>query len=255
MLPLEVQHTSINWMFVVRAETSNGLMLGKLKLILKYNGEKNVSYIVEKYNTYQCLKMGTLCSANISGDPAIECLPCESLCDNYQPAEDPLLILLIKLTEYINRLQATCDNIVAEKLTAEVQSVLIDPSQVDHVNRAYKWSKTDEARLTRLTSAAKSLEAPASWSWNACPGSRQFDFNYARLKLAVTEQLEFKLHHCEQCKTTSVLIGIDEMNANVCIDCTELNQTRPGKTRSDKESSLESVLPFTLDYPALRVAT
>jgi len=55
--------------------------------------------------------------------------------------------LLTKLSQYHGHLFSQSDNILTEKLSAEVAAVINDASQVDDVSRAFTWSTEDEARL------------------------------------------------------------------------------------------------------------
>ena len=84
-----------------------------------------------------------------------------------QSSSDDVDPLLTKLTRYHDELFSQSDNILTEKLSAEVADVLHDTSKVDDVSRAFTWSPEDEARLNRLNTQAKELQTPAKWTWTA----------------------------------------------------------------------------------------
>jgi hypothetical protein len=64
------------------------------------------------------------------------------------PAENPLLQ---KLTDYHRRISKQVDNIVTEKLSPEVEAVIADVSEVDDIQREFKWRVPEDVeRLNRL---------------------------------------------------------------------------------------------------------
>ena len=65
--------------------------------------------------------------------------------------------ILSKLTEYHQQLSSEAESIVTGKLTAEVLSIIENPDIVDDVNRPFKWSKQDVARLNETNSNVKQL--------------------------------------------------------------------------------------------------
>jgi hypothetical protein len=68
------------------------------------------------------------------------------------------------------------------------------------------------------------------------------------MQLAVTDELEFKIIHCKQCKSTGLLVGLDQIHADVCIDCLQLNNTRDSKKKQDKQAAWEEVRA-PMEYP------
>ena len=157
--------------------------------------------------------------------------------------------LLSRLTEYHNKLSSEAESIVTEKLSAEVLSVLENPDIVDDVSRQFKWSKDDEHRLNQMNMEVKKLVQPQSWTWAAQPGTEQYKYNHARMKLAVTTHLDFVIIHCEQCKCTGILVGLDQIHSQYCYDCMVLNRTKDSKEKTVKIKAWEAVCPKTLDYP------
>ena len=71
--------------------------------------------------------------------------------------KDPLLE---RLTHYHSRLLSEVDNVLTEKVSAEVNEVVNDLSQVDDIRRSFQWSKADEERLNRMNAEAKKLSTP-----------------------------------------------------------------------------------------------
>jgi len=69
-------------MFVVIREMDDGLLWGRLLLVLVHGGH-TVYFVVEKCRAVHCLDMGTLCVEKFDGDYDIECLRCNQLLDYY----------------------------------------------------------------------------------------------------------------------------------------------------------------------------
>jgi len=70
--------------------------------------------------------------------------------------------LLKKLTQYHDRLYSGADNILTEKVTAEVLDVVADPSNIDNENREYRWSKNYEKKLNILNARQGTCRPPRS---------------------------------------------------------------------------------------------
>lgn len=68
--------------------------------------------------------------------------------------------LLKRLTDYHNRLSAQVDNVLTEKVSAEVKKVVSDLSQIDDFRRTFQWSEADEQRLNHLNAEAKKMRTP-----------------------------------------------------------------------------------------------
>jgi len=75
--------------------------------------------------------------------------------------------LLQKLTHYHNSVCLGADNILTEKLSAEILAVISDVSKVGDVNREFQWTKDDALRLNALNRQAKDLKTPSKWTWAA----------------------------------------------------------------------------------------
>ena len=69
-------------MFVVIREFDDGLLLGRLVLVLVHRGD-TVYFVVEKCRAVRCLDMGTLCVEEFNDDHNIECLRYNQLLDYY----------------------------------------------------------------------------------------------------------------------------------------------------------------------------
>jgi hypothetical protein len=120
--------------------------------------------------------------------------------------------------------------------------------------RQFSWSKEDEERLNRLTAEAKTLVLP-KFPWNPTPDSTQWKYIHSRFQFLVEEQLQWKLLKCPQCSVTALLVGMDEIKSEVCMQCLELNRKHP-TTRAKYENAWNKVKPADNppDLPRLSVA-
>jgi len=130
--------------------------------------------------------------------------------------QDPLLS---KLTVYHNRLSSQADNILTEKLSAEVAEVVNDLSQIDDVSRLFQWSKADEVKLNQLNVDAKKLQTPAKWTWAAKEGTGQFDYNHKCLQYLVEHELQTVVEHRDKWKSTGILVGLDQIDSVYSHNC------------------------------------
>jgi hypothetical protein len=162
-----------------------------------------------------------------------------------QGVQDPLLT---KLTSYHNRLSSYVDNVVTEKLSAEVREVVLDVSKIDDVSRPFRWTKEDEATLNRLNADAKKLQTPQKWTWAAKHGTDQYEYNHKRMEYLVEHELQTIVRHCERCKCTGILVGADQLDSLCCYDCIVDNRLNE-KVRKEKTQAWESVRPRTMEYP------
>jgi len=68
--------------FVVMREIDNGLLLGRVVLILVHRGD-SLFFILEKCRSIRCLDMGTLCVQETDDGCDMECVSCNQLLDYY----------------------------------------------------------------------------------------------------------------------------------------------------------------------------
>ena len=92
------------------------------------------------------------------------------------------------------------ENILTEKLSAEVLDVVDKPSQIDDLSREFRWTKDDETRLNGLNEQARILKTPSKWRWAAKEGSEQYEYNHKRMQFLVEHQLETVIKECNKCK-------------------------------------------------------
>ena len=159
--------------------------------------------------------------------------------------KDPLLS---KLRVYHNHLSLQADNILTEKLSAEVAEVVNDLSQIDDISRPFQWSKADEARLNQLNADAKKLQTPGQWTWAAKEGTDQFDYNHKRLQYFVQHELQTVVKHCDNCKSTGILVGLDQIDSAYCHDCT-VDRTTNKQTNMQRCRAWDMVRPRDKEYP------
>jgi len=104
--------------------------------------------------------------------------------------------LLHLLTRYHERLSVEAENILTEKLSAEVLDVEVEPSQIDDVSREFRWTKADETRLNGQNEQARNLKTPSKRRWAAKEGSEQYKYNHKRMQSLVEHQLEMVFKEC-----------------------------------------------------------
>jgi len=54
-----------------------------------------------------------------------------------------------------------------------------------------------------------------------------------QMEFCMEKQLDAKVIHCSQCKSTGVLVGLNQMKSDVCVDCKYTNEM---KTSSKKKN-------------------
>jgi len=160
-----------------------------------------------------------------------------------QRSTDTANPLLTKLTHYHDRLYSESDNVLSQKLSAEVVAVLHDASKVDDVTRAFTWSLEDRARLNQLNAQTKQLQTPAKWTWAAKEGTAQFEYNHKRMQFLVQHEMETIVKHYD-CK--GVLVGMDQVHSKCCYDC--VSERASWKA---KKEAWTGVRPQTLEYHGL----
>jgi len=158
--------------------------------------------------------------------------------------------LLQKLTHYHNSVCLGADNILTEKLSAEVLAVISDVSKVGDVNREFQWSKDDELRLNALNWQVKDLKTPSKWTWAAKEGTDQFTYNHKRMQYLVEHELETVIKHCDKCKSTGILVGKDQVDAAYCYDCMSERRCSE-KLKSERSDAWTTVRPPSLEYHGL----
>lgn len=162
--------------------------------------------------------------------------------------KDPLLD---KLTGYHNRLLSEVDNILTEKLSAEVKDVVNDLSQIDDVRRPFCWSQADEHKLNELNAQAKKLRTPEKWTWAAKEGTDQFEYNHKRMQYFVQHELQTVVKHCDKCKSTGILVGVDQIDSAYCHDCVVAENFRSKTVKSEKGKAWDLVRPKSMAYPQM----
>ena len=154
--------------------------------------------------------------------------------------------LHVKLKKYHDMLLHSVNNISTQKLSEEIQDVIADLKQITEVNRTFKWTKADEERLNELNVVCRTLPVPVGWFWAATDDSRQGIFNKKRMELCMEKELEAKVIHCKQCMSTGVLVGLDQVNSEICMDCV----TQKGfSTKAKLEEAWAKVRPAVETYP------
>ena len=157
--------------------------------------------------------------------------------------EDPLLTLL---TDYHNSLSSSATSLVTERVSPEVLSVISDPTKIDDVRRQYTWSKADEARLNGLNTQAKALQIPSHWTWAAKDGSLQHEYNNKRMNFYVRNELETVIKTCNNCKSTGILVGLEQNKFECCRDCSF--DRRPAKVKREFFDEWAKVRPMSQTY-------
>ena len=140
------------------------------------------------------------------------------------------------------------ENILTEKLSAEVLDVIAEPSQVDSVSREFRWTKDDETRLNGMNEQVRNLKTPSKWRWAAKEGTEQFEYNHKRMQFLVEHELETVIKHCKDCKCTGILVGMDQIECEKCIDCVAESCCRSENLKTEKAAAWDAVRPSSLEY-------
>jgi len=155
-----------------------------------------------------------------------------------------------KLRAYHDHLLANVDNVSTEKLSHEITEVIADPKFISQERRPLTWSKDDETRLNVLSAESKTLPVPENWYWCAKPGSQQALFNTKRMEFCIETELKHKLLHCPNCKSTGILVGLNQIDSEVCYDCLQLQSRKVKKDKVLKyDKSWSKVKPTTNLFP------
>jgi hypothetical protein len=153
----------------------------------------------------------------------------------------------LALKAYHDQLSTTVENLTTEKISKEVAAV-IDVAAMEsreHKERdtaqQFCWSKEEEEKLNKLTAEAKTMVMP-KFRWNAPTNSTQGRYNHSRFQFLVKEQLQWRILKCPQCSVTTLLVGLDEINSDLCMQCVEMNRKRP-ETRKKYMDAWSRVKP------------
>lgn len=166
----------------------------------------------------------------------------------YSRANKQVDPLYEKLKRYHDCLLETIDNVTTQKLPSEVLDVLADPSKVDDVECTFAWSKEDEVRLNKLNEDTKKLQMRDDWYWRSDKNSIYREHNEERMQFCVDNEFVEKIIHCPQCKSTGLLVGLDQIDSSLCYDCVKLNALRSEKEKTEMNMAWEKVRP-TESYP------
>jgi len=171
---------------------------------------------------------------------------------NYPPLKQNMIVddneMHLKLKTYHDQLLGKLSNVSTEKVTDEIREVIADLTQMKDEKRKFTWSKNDENRLNLLNTACKALPVPSSWFWAADDKSQQGIFNEKRMEFCIQKELETKIIHCPECESTGVLVGLDQINSAICVDCLDLKYMN-NQTRKSHIDAWAKVKPASQNYP------
>jgi len=159
-----------------------------------------------------------------------------------------------KLKQYHDSMLQRVQNTATEKLCREVQDVVEDCSLIDSKIQSQqavsdRWTAEDGERLKGLNASAKSLPVPDEWYWAAKDDTERGQFNKKRLEFCMETELQAKIIHCPQCDSTGILVGLDQIESEVCYDCLLLYQLGATKKAEAVKESWKSVRPVSSSYP------
>ena len=128
-----------------------------------------------------------------------------------------------------------------------------DLTEIDDVRRPFRWSEADKQKLNELNAEANKLQTSEKWTWAAKEGTDQYEYNHKRLlQYFVQHALETVVKHCKKCKSTGILVGLDQIDSKHCYDCMiSDSQTRSEKKKYEKQSAWEAVRPKRTAYPKM----
>ena len=69
-----------------------------------------------------------------------------------------------KLKDYHDNMLVTVPNTTTEKLSQEIEQVVLNQAEMDDRNRKFKWNKEEESRLNDLNMACKLLQPRDRWT-------------------------------------------------------------------------------------------
>jgi len=76
---------------------------------------------------------------------------------------------------------------------------------------------------------------------------------YKRLQYFVQHELQTVVKHCDWCKSTGILVGVDQIDSACCYDCMAANNSTGQKKKAEKEKAWDSVRPKSMEYPKVVV--
>ena len=66
--------------------------------------------------------------------------------------------------------------------------------------------------------------------------------------MCVTNECQWKLIECPRCQSTGVLIGLDQVQLDICYDCFKIRQVSQ-KEKEQKDETWNKVRPVSKEYP------
>jgi hypothetical protein len=154
----------------------------------------------------------------------------------------------LELEEYCEFLSTVVDNFATQRLSNEVKEVILSEEETKNEKRAYTWTVKEQDSLNKLNEETKMLKTPSQWTWSARDDSAQGIYNDERMKLCIEQELAYKIISCSKCMCKTLLVGLDQINSKICIDCTELNHCKNVTKKKDNEA-WNKVKPQSQSYP------
>jgi hypothetical protein len=128
-----------------------------------------------------------------------------------------------RLKAYHDNLAEIAENVVTLKLSPEALDVIREPCKTDDPNRNLSRSESDQSRLSALTAVTKDLKLREKWYWRHDGTYYRREYNERRLQFCVEKELVERVIICPHCKSTGLLIGLDQIDSSVCYECTSMN--------------------------------
>ena len=116
------------------------------------------------------------------------------------------------------------------------------------MTREFRWTKDDETRLNGMNEQVRNLKTPSKWRWAAKEGSEQYEYNHKRMQFLVEHELETVIKHCNDCKCTGILVGMDQIECQNCIDCVAESGCRSENMKTERAAAWDAVRPSSLEY-------
>ena len=63
------------------------------------------------------------------------------------------------------------------------------------------------------------------------------------------KELESKVIHCEQCGSTGILVGLDQVTSTICVHCLEHNSNRSSEKKAQFNEAWDKVRPVNKTFP------
>jgi len=111
------------------------------------------------------------------------------------------------------------DNFLTEWVTGEVKDVVVGLSEINNIRRAFLWSEADQEKLNHPNAEAKTLQTTDKWTWAAKHGTDQCEYNHKQLQYFVHHELQTAVKHCDRCKSTGILVGLNQIDSAHCHHC------------------------------------